>query len=150
MKKLFLVPHIKNNFNADPSQTDTVNNINKLKKLIPNLKYSPLKDEIDSWVGQRAASFDKKPFVGRVLRTRDSLISPIKYSTEDLDWYEGLFINACYGSRGFSFAPLASLSLAKFITGNLNYDDKFILNYLNPERQYFKKQGIKKKGVKFN
>jgi tRNA 5-methylaminomethyl-2-thiouridine biosynthesis bifunctional protein len=149
-KIIFGSSYEKNNFNADSSQTDTVNNINKLKKLIPNLKYSPLKDEIDSWVGQRAASFDKKPFVGRVLRTRDSLISPIKYSTEDLDWYEGLFINACYGSRGFSFAPLASLSLAKFITGNLNDDDKFILNYLNPERQYFKKQGIKKKGVKFN
>ena len=149
-KIIFGSSYEKNNFNTEPSQTNTTNNINKLKKLIPSLNYSPLNDGIDNWVGQRAASFDKKPFVGRVLKTRDGLISPIKYSTEDLDWYEGLFINACYGSRGFSFAPLASLSLAKFIVGNLNDDDKFILNYLNPERQYFKKQGIKKKGVKFN
>ena len=117
---------------------------------MPDLKYSIVDDRIENWVGQRAASFDKKPYVGRVLKTRDGLISPIKYSVEDLDWYEGLFINTCYGSRGFSFAPLASLSLAKFITGNLNNEDKFILNYLNPERQYFKKQGIKKKGVSFN
>ena len=149
-KIIFGSSYEKNNFNTEPSQTDTVNNINKLKKLMPSLKYSLLNDRINNWVGQRAASFDKKPFVGRVLKTRNSLISPIKYSAEDLDWYEGLFINTCYGSRGFSFAPLASLSLAKLITDNLNDDDKFILNYLNPERQFFKKRGIKKQGVRFN
>ena len=149
-KIIFGSSYEKNNFNTKSSQTDTVNNINKLKKLMPSLKYSLLNDRINNWVGQRAASFDKKPFVGRVLKTRNSLISPIKYSEEDLDWYEGLFINTCYGSRGFSFAPLASLSLAKLITDNLNDDDKFILNYLNPERQFFKKQGIKKQGVRFN
>jgi tRNA 5-methylaminomethyl-2-thiouridine biosynthesis bifunctional protein len=149
-KIIFGSSYEKNNFNTEPSHTDTVNNINKLKKLMPSLKYSLLNDRINNWVGQRAASFDKKPFVGRVLKTRNSLISPIKYSAEDLDWYKGLFINTCYGSRGFSFAPLASLSLAKLITHNLNDDDKFILNYLNPERQFFKKQGIKKQGVSFN
>lgn len=149
-KIIFGSSYEKNNFNTEPSQTDTVNNMNKLKKLIPSFKYSLLEDKIENWVGQRAASFDKKPYVGRVLRSRDSLTSPMKYPAEDLDWYQGLFINTCYGSRGFSFAPLASLSLVKLITGNLNNDDKFILNYLNPERQFFKKQGIKKKGVRFN
>jgi len=155
-KIIFGSSYEKNNFDTEPLQTDTENNINKLKKLMPNINTSHLDPKIKSWAGQRAASFDKKPYVGRILKTRDALISPTKYSANDLDWYEGLFINTCYGSRGFSFAPLASLSLAKLITGNINDNDndndndKFILNYLNPERQYFKQQGMKKKGVSFN
>ena len=140
----------KNNLNTEESHADTLNNFQKLKTLKPNMTQYSLKKKINSWVGQRAASYDKKPYVGRVLKFKDKSLSPHNYSTESLDWHEGLFVNACYGSRGFSFAPLASLSLSRLITGNTHDDDKFILNYLNPERKFFKRQGIKKKGVKFN
>ena len=62
---------------------------------------------------------------------------------------KGLYINACYGSRGFSFAPLSSLSLANLMDQSLNSDDKFLLGYLNPERRFFRGMGLKKQGIEF-
>ena len=72
-----------------------------------------------------------------------------KIDRSSLVWKKGLYINACYGSRGFSFAPLSSLSLANLMDQSLNSDDKFLLGYLNPERRFFRGMGLKKQGIEF-
>lgn len=149
-KMIFGSSYDKNNNNTKKDNADTSHNLQKLAVLLPELKKNQCSPETNSWVGQRAASYDRKPYVGKVLQFGDKPILSSKYSSDNLSWHEGLYVNACYGSRGFSFAPLVSLSLANLITGNLNNDDKFILNYLNPERKFFKKIGIKKKGIDFD
>lgn len=146
-KIIFGSTYQKNGTSFDQSHLDSVSNKRKLNKLAPGLIKNDKDTSTKSWVGQRAASFDKKPYVGRVLKERDVRITPNKFSLEELYWHDNIYLNACYGSRGFSFAPIASLSLVNLITNKLTTDDKFILNYLNPERKFFKKSGIKKKEI---
>ena len=139
----------KNNSSHADSEVDTKNNLKKLTALLPTLNYNSLGVHSGSWVGQRAASFDRRPFVGRILDHEHNKHLDKKNSVASLMWQKGLYINACYGSRGFSFAPLASLSLANMMCCSLGNTDKFILDYLNPERRYFRSKGLKKHGIKF-
>jgi len=139
----------KNNCSYEASDADTKSNLNKLNALLPSLNNNLLSGSNGSWVGQRAASFDRKPYVGRVLDMGGKSRLANKIDRSSLVWKKGLYINACYGSRGFSFAPLSSLSLANLMDQSLNSDDKFLLGYLNPERRFFRGMGLKKQGIEF-
>ena len=64
---------------------------------------------------------------------------------KDLKWHPNLFINAGYGSRGYTLAPFISKCLASMISGSETPDENNILNYLNPCRNSIKKMGLRKK-----
>ena len=63
-----------------------------------------------------------------------------------MNYYFLKFINTRLTDYKF-ILPITSLAFSGSIYSfYLNYN-KFILNYLNPERKFFKKSGIKKKEI---
>ena len=55
------------------------------------------------------------------------------------------FINAGYGSRGYTLAPFVSKCLASLISRSQTPEEEDTLNYLNPSRNSIKKMGLRKK-----
>ena len=96
------------------------------------------------WVGWRAVTPDRRPYVGQVL-DESKEINKKPLSIKDLKWHPNLFINAGYGSRGYTLAPFMSKCLASLISGSQTPEEEDILNYLNPSRNSIKKMGLRKK-----
>ena len=96
------------------------------------------------WVGWRAVTTDRTPFVGQVLDESKEVYNKPR-SIQELKWHPNLFINAGYGSRGYTLAPFISKCLASLICGSQTPIEKDILNYLNPSRNSIKKMGLRKK-----
>ena len=96
------------------------------------------------WVGWRAVAPDRIPYVGQVLKESKEF-DKIPRSIKDLKWHPNLFINAGYGSRGYTLAPFISKCLASMIDESQTTDEENILNYLNPSRNSIKKMGLRKK-----
>ena len=96
------------------------------------------------WVGWRAVTPDRIPYVGQVLKESKEL-NKIPRSIKDLKWHPNLFINTGYGSRGYTLAPFISKCLASMIDESQTPDEQNILNYLNPSRNSIKKAGLRKK-----
>ena len=98
----------------------------------------------NGWVGWRAISPDRNPYVGQVLNTSKELTKNPK-SLNDLNWHPNLFVNTGYGSRGYTLAPFVSKCLASKIDASQTAEEEDILNYLNPCRGSLKKLGLRKK-----
>ena len=96
------------------------------------------------WVGWRAVTPDRTPYVGQILDESKGICNKSR-SIKDLKWHPNLFINAGYGSRGYTLAPFLSKCLASLIIGSQTPEEKEILNYLNPSRNFIKKMGLRKK-----
>ena len=96
------------------------------------------------WVGWRAVTPDRRPYVCQVL-DESKEINKKPLSIKDLKWHPNLFINAGYGSRGYTLAPFISKCLASLIGGSQTSIEEDLLNYLNPCRNRIKKMGLRKK-----
>jgi glycine/D-amino acid oxidase-like deaminating enzyme len=99
---------------------------------------------ITGWVGWRAVTPDRTPYVGHVLDESKEVYNKPR-SIQELKWHPNLFINTGYGSRGYTLAPFISKCLASLISGSQTPIEEDILNYLNPSRNSIKKMGLRKK-----
>jgi len=133
----------RDNENKNLSMTDFEKNLKTYQKLSGD---EIEKNDISNagWVGWRAVTPDRIPYVGQVLEESREVDNKPSY-INDLKWHPNLFINTGYGSRGYTLAPFISKCLASLINGSLTPDEENILNYLNPSRNSIKKMGLRKK-----
>ncbi len=133
----------RDNENKNLSMTDFEKNLKTYRKLSGNeIKKNDTSNT--GWVGWRAVTPDRIPYVGQVLKESKEL-NKIPRSIKDLKWHPNLFINTGYGSRGYTLAPFISKCLASMIDESQTPDEQNILNYLNPSRNSIKKAGLRKK-----
>ena len=133
----------RDNENKNLSMTDFEKNLKTYQKLSGDkIKENDISNA--GWVGWRAVTPDRTPFVGQVLDESKEVYNKPR-SIKDLKWHPNLFINAGYGSRGYTLAPFISKCLASLISGSQTPEEKEILNYLNPSRNSIKKMGLRKK-----
>ena len=133
----------RDNKNKNLSLTDFEKNLKTYQKLSGD-KMEENDISNAGWVGWRAVTPDRTPFVGQVLdESKEVYNKPL--SIKDLKWHPNLFINAGYGSRGYTLAPFISKCLASLISGSQTPEEEDILNYLNPSRNSIKKMGLRKK-----
>ena len=133
----------RDNENKNLSKTDYEKNLKTYQKL-SGTKSEEYNVPNEGWVGWRAVTPDRIPYVGNVLEESNGIDNK-PLSMKDLKWHPNLFINAGYGSRGYTLAPFLSKCLASMINGTPTSDEKNILNYLNPCRNLIKKMGLRKK-----
>ena len=133
----------RDNENKNLSMTDFEKNLKTYQKLSGN-KMTENDISNAGWVGWRAVSPDRTPYAGQVLDESKEVYNKPR-SIKDLKWHPNLFINAGYGSRGYTLAPFISKCLASLISGSQTPEEEEILNYLNPSRNSIKKMGLRKK-----
>ena len=133
----------RDNENKNLSMTDFEKNLKTYRKFSRNEMGRNDKSNA-GWVGWRAVAPDRIPYVGQVLKESKEF-DKIPRSIKDLKWHPNLFINAGYGSRGYTLAPFISKCLASMIDESQTTDEENILNYLNPSRNSIKKMGLRKK-----
>jgi tRNA 5-methylaminomethyl-2-thiouridine biosynthesis bifunctional protein len=133
----------RDNENKNLSMSDFEKNLKTYEKLSGDkIKENDISNA--GWVGWRAVTPDRTPYVGQVLdESKEIYNKPL--SINDLKWHPNLFINAGYGSRGYTLAPYISKCLASLVTGSQSPEEEDILNYLNPCRNSIKKMGLRKK-----
>ena len=133
----------RDNENKNLSMTDFEKNLKAYQKLSGNkMKENDISNA--GWVGWRAITPDRTPYAGQVLDESKGFYNKPR-SIKDLKWHPNLFINAGYGSRGYTLAPFISKCLASLISGSQTPEEEDILNYLNPSRNSIKKMGLRKK-----
>jgi len=132
-----------NNTNKSISSIDFKKNIKTFTSLSSSSERNHISPN-DGWVGFRACSYDRNPYVGKLL-DQNRLPLDESVNIDDLSWVDGLYVNTCYNSRGFSFAPYASSCLSELMNDNLTDNGRMTLNYLNPERRFLKSIGLRKK-----
>jgi len=131
------------NTNKFISSLDFKKNIKTFTSLSSGLEPDSMKPD-DGWVGFRACSYDRNPYVGKLL-DQNRLPQDERVNIDELSWVDGLYVNSCYNSRGFSFATYTSSCLSNLMNDDLSNNEKITLNYLNPERRFLKSIGLKKK-----
>jgi tRNA 5-methylaminomethyl-2-thiouridine biosynthesis bifunctional protein len=131
------------NENKNLSMTDFDKNLKTYQKL-SGVKIEKNDMPITGWVGWRAVTPDRTPYVGHVLDESKEVYNKPR-SIQELKWHPNLFINTGYGSRGYTLAPFISKCLASLISGSQTPIEEDILNYLNPSRNSIKKMGLRKK-----
>jgi tRNA 5-methylaminomethyl-2-thiouridine biosynthesis bifunctional protein len=133
----------RDNENKHLSMTDFDKNLKTYQKL-SGVKIKKNDMPITGWVGWRAVTPDRTPYVGHVLDESKEVYNKPR-SIQELKWHPNLFINTGYGSRGYTLAPFISKCLASLISGSQTPIEEDILNYLNPSRNSIKKMGLRKK-----
>ena len=133
----------RDNENKNLSMTDFDKNLKTYQKL-SGVKIKKNDMPITGWVGWRAVTPDRTPYVGHVLDESKEVYNKPR-SIQELKWHPNLFINTGYGSRGYTLAPFISKCLASLISGSQTPIEEDILNYLNPSRNSIKKMGLRKK-----
>ena len=133
----------RDNENKNLSTTDFDKNLKTYQKFSGDkIKENDISNA--GWVGWRAVTPDRTPYVGQLL-DESKMICNKPRSIQDLKWHPNLFINAGYGSRGYTLAPFISKCLASLIGGSQTSIEEDLLNYLNPCRNRIKKMGLRKK-----
>lgn len=82
------------------------------------------------WSGDRFTTKQRRPYVGRVLKQVTKQI--------EFHWYDNMYINSFYGSKGFSFAPFLSEVLIDLMLNQTKNENIQFLNYLNPYQNNIK------------
>ena len=133
----------RDNENKNLSMTDFDKNLKTYQRLSGD-RIEKNDMPITGWVGWSAVTPDRTPYVGQLL-DESKMICNKPRSIQDLKWHPNLFINAGYGSRGYTLAPFISKCLASLIGGSQTSIEEDLLNYLNPCRNRIKKMGLRKK-----
>ena len=94
--------------------------------------------DMNVWSGDRYTTKQRRPYVGKMLRQVNNQI--------EFKWYDNIFINTFYGSKGFSFAPFLSELLIDLMLNQTKNEDVKFLNYLNPYQNNIK--GLSKSKLK--
>ena len=94
--------------------------------------------DVNVWSGDRYTTKQRRPYVGKMLKQVNNQI--------EFKWYDNVFINTFYGSKGFSFAPFLSELLIDLMLNQTKNEDVKFLNYLNPYQNNIK--GLSKSKLK--
>ena len=133
----------RDNENKELSNNDYEKNLKTYFKLCGD-KFEQNHGLQKGWVGWRAVTLDRNPYVGKVFADLpDKKNRP--YSLDDLNYHPNLFINVGYGSRGYTLAPFVSKCLASMVDSSQSFEEESILNFLNPYRSWLKQIGLRKK-----
>src|SRR6056300_335286 len=86
--------------------------------------------DMNVWSGDRYTTKQRKPYVGKMLKQVNNQI--------EFKWYDNVYINTFYGSKGFSFTPHLSELLIDLMLNQTKNENVTFLNYLNPYQNNIK------------
>ena len=134
-----------NDANPDLSETDTLQNLNALRKISPELYASLQNSKINGRVAWRSAALDYMPLAGQLLDDEQLHAKPPRYNANpaSLPWLHGLYVNAGHGSKGMITAPLCGELIACLATNSALPIDAKLASRLNPSRFLLKDLGLK-------
>ncbi len=119
-------------------------NLNKLDDL-PSCLQGLKTSDWQARAGLRCVTNDRLPIVGGVLDTSQfgNPLPRAGLKDNTLPWRHHLWVNVAHGSHGFINAPYSAHLLAQLITQQATQLELDHLAYLNPNRFYLRKQGLK-------
>ena len=133
--------------NANPhlSDTDTLQNLNALRKISPELYASLQASSISGRVAWRSSTLDYMPLAGQIVHEENLRENPPRYNANpaDLPWLSGLFVNAGHGSKGMITAPLCAELIACLVSNSTLPMEAKLASRLNPSRFLLKDLGLK-------
>ena len=134
-----------NDANPQISEADTLENLNALRKISPELYQNIDLNSVQGRVAWRSATLDYMPLAGQLLDDEKLRIRPPRYNANsaDLPWLNGLYVNAGHGSKGMITAPLCGELIACFATNSALPIDTKLASSLNPSRFLLKELGLK-------
>jgi tRNA 5-methylaminomethyl-2-thiouridine biosynthesis bifunctional protein len=127
------------------SNSDTLANINALRKISPLLYHSINLNNLSGRVAWRSATKDYLPLAGQLIDERALRKTPPRYNdnANDLPWFKGLYVNAGHGSKGMITAPICAELIANIVNHEPLIIDKTIASKLNPSRFLLRDMGLK-------
>jgi tRNA 5-methylaminomethyl-2-thiouridine biosynthesis bifunctional protein len=134
-----------NDANPNLSDTDTLQNLNALRKISPELYQSINIKSIQGRVAWRSQTLDYIPLAGQLIDEEKLRKNPPRCNTNpaDLPWLHGLFVNAGHGSKGMITAPLCGEIIACLASNSALPVDTKLVSKLNPSRFLLKQLGLK-------
>jgi tRNA 5-methylaminomethyl-2-thiouridine biosynthesis bifunctional protein len=134
-----------NEANPNLSDADTLQNLNALRKISPELYASLQASSISGRVAWRSSTLDYMPLAGQLLDDTKLRKSPPRYNAnpESLSWLNGLYVNAGHGSKGMISAPLCGELIACLASNSALPLDAKLASSLNPSRFLLKELGLK-------
>ena len=147
----YITPKINNNYvigasfitgdtNTDLRTTEHLDNITKLRKIIPSFTL-PDMNKLEGRAAIRAVSPDRLPIVGPVANKEDfntvfkqAALGSTKHSYSSPTYLDGLYLATGFGSRGMAWIPLCAEALACQINNEPNPLSQPILNAIHPNR----------------
>ena len=134
-----------NDANPNLSETDTLQNLNALRKISPELFASLQLSDVLGRVAWRSATLDYMPLAGQIVDDEQLRANPPRYNANpaDLPWLQGLYVNAGHGSKGMITAPLCGELIACLATDIALPLAAKLASSLNPSRFLLKELGLK-------
>ena len=134
-----------NDANLNLCEADTLQNLNALRKISPELFASLQVSVVNGRVAWRSQTPDYMPLAGQLLDDRKLSTNPPRYNANpaDLPWLQGLYVNAGHGSKGMITAPLCGELIACLATNSALPLDTKLASRLNPSRFLLKALGLK-------
>lgn len=134
-----------NDANPDKCQADTLQNLNALRKISPELYQAIDLNSVQGRVAWRSSTLDYMPLAGQLLEEGKLRLNPPRYNANpaDLPWLNGLYVNAGHGSKGMITAPLCGELIADLICKTLLPISPQLVSRLNPSRFLLKDWGLK-------
>ena len=131
---------ISNDIATDIRDSEHADNFSKLEKMI-----GPLADSDKTNLGGRAAiravSPDRLPVVGPIANQarfkqqfQRAALGDTHHSYAPAQYYDGLYINTAFGSRGLAWIPLCSEALASEINAQPNPLNRRLRHAIHPSR----------------
>lgn len=134
-----------NNLNPQLSEADTLENLQALKQISPDIFNSIQPYQQQGRVAWRSHTQDYMPLAGQLIDEKALRAKPPRYNARpvDLPWLNGLYINAGHGSKGMITAPICGELIANLITNESLNMDANLASKLNPSRFLLKALGLK-------
>lgn len=134
-----------NDLNPNISEADTLQNLNALRKISPEIYDEIEQKSVQSRVAWRSQTLDYMPLAGQLLDEEKLRDNPPRYNANpaDLPWLQGLFVNAGHGSKGMITAPICGEIIANLATNAALPIDSKLASKLNPSRFLLRELGLK-------
>ena len=134
-----------NDSNQNISEADTLQHLNALRKISPELFASLQASSISGRVAWRSSTHDYMPLAGQIVCEEKLRENPPRYNAKpaSLPWLSGLYVNAGHGSKGMITAPLCAELIACLATNSALPMEAKLASSLHPSRFLLKELGLK-------
>jgi tRNA 5-methylaminomethyl-2-thiouridine biosynthesis bifunctional protein len=141
----FGTTYAPNDKNPYLSEADTLQNLNALRKILPELYQNIDINSVQGRVAWRSQTLDYMPLAGQLLDENKLQQNPPRYNAkpDSLPWLKGLYVNAGHGSKGMITAPLCGEIIACLATQSALPISSELASKLNPSRFLLKQMGLK-------
>lgn len=131
--------------NPNISEADTLQNLNALRKISPELYVSLQASSISGRVAWRSSTLDYMPLAGQIVHDEKLRENSPRYNAKpsNLPWLNGLYVNAGHGSKGMITAPLCAELIACLACNSALPMEAKLASSLNPSRFLLKDLGLK-------